>query len=168
MTFTFQLTPPTETRLDADHVEDQGPLEDSSDYFYLAMRACADLARTDAAFHIGGFGREDWGFDLSYDMSSFVESLPEQVEALQGREEFELDLYPQGVERTLTFCYLSDDTVEVTCFSRTSWVPDPDIETSSRTRLLALCQELQQALAGSLETIGSEVAALPPFNAWRP
>jgi hypothetical protein len=167
MTFTFHLTRPTETRLDADYLEDRGPLEDPSDYYYLAMRGCADLAQTDAAFRIGGFGTEDWGFDISYDMSSFVESLPELVEALHGRKEFELDLYPQGVERTLTFRFPGDDMVEVECDSRTSWVPNPSKETSSRTQLLALCQALQKDLAVFLEAIGSDVAPLPPFSMWR-
>ncbi|WP_042371018.1 hypothetical protein [Streptacidiphilus neutrinimicus] len=168
MTFTFHLTRPTQTRLDADYLEDQGPLEDPSDYDYLAMRACTDLAQTDTAFHIGGFGTQDWGFDISYDMSSFVESLPELVEALHGRKEFELDLYPQGVERTLTFRFPSPDTVEIDCASRTSWVPNPPTETTSRTQLLALCHALQQDLAASLAAIGSDVAQLPPFSTWQP
>jgi hypothetical protein len=168
MTFTFHLTRPTQTRLDPDYLEDRGPLEDLSDYHYLAMRGCADLAQTDAAFHIGGFGTQDWGFDISYDMSSFVESLPELVKALHGRKEFELDLYPEGVERTLTFRLRGDDTVEVDCASRTSWVPDPSTETAARAQLLALCRALQQDLAASLEAIGSDVAPLPPFSTWHP
>lgn len=46
MTFTFRLTGPTETRLDAEYLEDRGPSEDASDYCCLAMRGCADLAQT--------------------------------------------------------------------------------------------------------------------------
>ncbi|WP_037607287.1 hypothetical protein [Streptacidiphilus rugosus] len=118
-------------------------------------------------FRIGGFGAEDWEFDISYDMSSFVESLPELVEGLQTRRECEIDLYPPGIERTLTFRYPDQDTVEVECASRTSWAPRPSKEISSRTDLLALCRALQKDFAVSLEAVGSDVARLPPFDAWR-
>ena len=79
-----------------------------------------------------------------------------------------LDLYPEGVERTLTFRFPGDDTVEVDCASRTTWVPNPSTETSSCTQLLALCHALQEDLAASLQAIGSDVAPLPPFSTWQP
>jgi hypothetical protein len=99
-------------------------------------------------------------------MSAFVESLPELVEALHTRTELELDLSPQGVERTLVLRFPDRETVEVECRSRTSWVPDPATETTGRAELLALCRQLQADLAAALDAVGSEVARLPPFDGW--
>ncbi|TDU05341.1 hypothetical protein EDD99_3850 [Streptomyces sp. 846.5] len=65
------------------------------------MRGCADLASADASSLIGGFGRNDWEFDISYDLSALMESLPDLIAAVRHQQQFELDLYPQGVERTL-------------------------------------------------------------------
>ena len=38
-------------------------------FSFEVMYACGLLAGTDRAFRIGGFGQDDWGFDVGYDMS---------------------------------------------------------------------------------------------------
>ena len=128
MGFGFRLARPTSTRLSDEGLEERGHLEDGSSYDYLAMRGCADLADTDASFLIGGFGGEDWKFDISYDLSALMESLPELIAAVRLHQQFELDLYPQGVERMLTFRFPEGQTVEVDCHSRTAWTPNPATE----------------------------------------
>jgi hypothetical protein len=166
MGFRFRLTRPTGTRLSDERLEERGPLEDDSSYEYLAMRGCAELAATDASFLIGGFGRKDWEFDISYDLSALMESLPELIAAVRHQQRFELDLYPQGVERTLTFRFPEGETVEVDCRSRTAWTPNPVTEVCDRAELLAMCTGLASDFAASLHAIGSDVAELSPFCAW--
>ena len=80
------------------------------------MWACHVLSETDASFRIGGFGSDGWGFDIRYDMSAFVEELPCLIDALRSGRETEIDLYPQGVERTLTFSP-AGERVLITCVS---------------------------------------------------
>jgi hypothetical protein len=62
MSFCFKLDTPTPHASSGDHIGDLEPLEDAEDYEYLIIRGCADLARTDARFNIGGFGGCGLGF----------------------------------------------------------------------------------------------------------
>jgi len=166
MRFGFHLTRPTSAQMSNERLDGRGSLEDDFDYVYLAMRGCADLAGTDASFLIGGFGREDWEFDISYDLSALMESLPELTAAVRHQQQFDLDLYPQGVERTLTFRFPEGETAEVDCHSRTAWTPNPVTEVCDRAELLGMCMDLASDFAVSLRDIGSDVAELAPFRAW--
>ncbi|WP_431679369.1 hypothetical protein [Kitasatospora sp. KL5] len=165
MAFHFSLTRPTADRLPGEHLEEREPLEDVEDYAYLVVRGCADLAETDASFRIGGFGRDDWAFDVSYDASAFLESLQGLLHAVQQRSAFEIDLYPQGVERSLVFRF-QDDTVLVDCTSRTTWIPSPSTEVCPHRDLMSMCTALAQDFASSLHAVDSDVATLTPFSAW--
>ncbi|MEV6207406.1 hypothetical protein [Kitasatospora sp. NPDC051914] len=136
------------------------------DHVHLVMRGCTDLAETDASFRIGGFGRDDWAFDVSYDASAFLESLQDLLHTVQQRSAFEIDLYPQGVERSLVFRF-QDDTVLVGCTPRTTWVPSPTTEVCSHRELMSMCTALARDFASSLHAIGSEVSELAPFRDWR-
>jgi hypothetical protein len=141
------------------------PLEYLEDYWYLAVRACGVLAETDAGFRIGGFGTEDWAFDVGYDMSAFVEGLSGLIDALRAGNETEIDLYPQGVERTLTFSPVGDQ-VRIRCVSRTSWVPRPDVEECELDELLAMCVRLAHDFAAALPDVAPTIAGLAPFDRW--
>ena len=166
MPFRFSFSGPSRPSAERVRAMPLDPLEDLEDYEYLAMRACGVLAETDASFRIGGFGQDDWRFDLGYDMSAFMEELPHLVDALRSGDEVEIDLYPQGVERGLTFLPAGAD-VRVRCVSRTSWVPRPDIEIHSADALLTMCAHLATDFATALEATAPSLARLSPFNAWR-
>ncbi|MDA0184524.1 hypothetical protein OJ997_29750 [Solirubrobacter phytolaccae] len=58
---------------------------------------------------ISGFGRPRWGVDVGYDMSAFVERLPELLTGLSESRFAEIDLYPQGVECVLGFFPVGED-----------------------------------------------------------
>jgi hypothetical protein len=58
-------------------------------------------------------------------------------------------------------------TASVGCVSRTGWTPDPAVETLPHAELPAMCNRLAQDFAASLAAVGSPVAELAPFNAWR-
>lgn len=133
--FHFSFTGPSPEAVVRVRAVPRGHLEDEKDYCILALVACGVLDGTDAAFRIGGFGRDDWAFDVGYDMSAFVEALPHLINALRSGREVELDLYSQGVERTLTFSP-DGDRVPIRCVSRTSWVPQPEVEVCDASDLL--------------------------------
>jgi hypothetical protein len=139
------------------------PLEDLEDYEYLVKVACAVLGETDAAFRIGGFGRDDWSFDVGYDMSAFVEELPRLIDSLHSGRETEIDLYPQGVERTLTFSPVGEE-VRITCVSRTSWVPRPDTEVCPAEELMGMCVRLAHDFADAVAAVAPSVARLASFD----
>jgi hypothetical protein len=165
MTFRFSFTGPSPRGVRRARAVPMEPLEDLEDYWYLAMRACGVLAGTDACFHIGGFGWDNWAFDVSYDMSAFVEELPRLIEALRSGREAKLDLYPQGVDRTLTFSPAGDQ-VHISCVSRTSWVPQPDVEVCGLDELLGMYVRLAQGFGAALPAVAPSIARLPPFDGW--
>ncbi|MFJ8043921.1 hypothetical protein ACIRBX_25815 [Kitasatospora sp. NPDC096147] len=167
MAFGFSLIMPTVTRLSEEYLAEQGPLEEGAEYYgSLVMRGCLDLAETDAAFRIGGFGKDDWRFDVSYDMSAFVEGLQDLLEALEERAAFELDLYPPGVDRVLTFRF-AEDPVAVECLRQTAHGPERSVELLPYQRMVSLCTTLAGDFAAALHAVGSIVADEAPFAEWR-
>ena len=83
MPFRFSFAGPSPAAVQHVRAIPRDPLEDSEDYGYLSMWACNVLRKTDASFHIGCFGSDDWAFDIGYDMSAFVEELPCLIDALR-------------------------------------------------------------------------------------
>jgi hypothetical protein len=78
----------------------------------------------------------------------------------------EIDIYSQGVERTLRFLPVGD-MVEIECLSRTSWKPNPATEYSERADLLSMITPCMWAFSASLQVINSPLADLTPFPSWR-
>lgn len=141
-------------------------LEDSNDYQYLVIEGCASLSGTDCRFVIGGFGQDDWRYDIEYDMSSFLEGLPELLAALDSGRAVTMDLYPQGVERGLTFTPQGDG-VSVECTSRTSWTPDPRSEYHDLAELLRMTRKLAKDFSEAVSAAAPEIGRLEPFTSWK-
>ncbi|WP_211272879.1 hypothetical protein, partial [Kitasatospora setae] len=161
--FHVRLRPPTAPA----PPEALDPLDEPPyDHPALALIGCADLAATDAAAGAGGFGAR-WHFDVSYDLSAVLEELDQLLAAFRYRTPYALDLYPQGLERTLTFTFPTPDTVAVHCASRTDWVPSPATEHHPYDRLHAELTDLAREFTTALATAGSRTADHPPFPAWR-
>ncbi|MEV1329877.1 hypothetical protein AB0J20_09905 [Micromonospora costi] len=136
------------------------------DYESLVMEACALLSETDCRFFVGGFGQDDWRLDVAYDLSAVLEQLPSILVGLRAGTEAELDLYSQGVERTLTFTRIGQDVI-IRCRSQTSWVPNPDTEIMSSHDLESMFVRLANDFAASLELVDPDISSLPPFRDWR-
>lgn len=142
------------------------PADDLDTYEILVMYACDLLSRTDARFHLGGFGSEDWNLDIRYDFSIFMEQFPGLMHALASREEFQLDLYSQGVERVLIF-YPYDDSVRIRCISGTSsWTPDPEVEFIRLADLERMLANLAENFVEALRSIDERIAGMEPFSQW--
>jgi hypothetical protein len=132
----------------------------------LVMEACSVLEQTDCSFSIGGFGDDSWPFDVGYDMSTLYEQLPNLLAGVRGNLRTEVDLYSQGIERTLIF-QPADDEVLIDCHSRTDWKPDPERETLSRDEFESIFVTLAMDFAASMRLISNEAAERSPFPNWR-
>ncbi|MCZ7458965.1 hypothetical protein [Streptomyces sp. WMMC940] len=141
-------------------------LEPGDDYETLVMEACSALSEAGGSkFHIGGFGSDEWPLDVAYDLSAFMEQLPSLLAGVRDRREVEVDLYSQGIERTLTF-RSSGDLVMIYCESRTNWVPNPEREIIAQSELVAMLSKLAEDFAGGLKAINSELSEVVPFERW--
>ncbi|MFF6979568.1 hypothetical protein ACFZAV_17865 [Streptomyces sp. NPDC008343] len=163
MPFEFSLTCPSEDVVSAVASE---PLEDVDDYEYLVMQGCRILSEIGCRFHIAGFGSDDWGFDVSYDMSALIEQLPELLRGMASEGCGDVDFYSQGVERTVTFERVEASYV-LRCRSRTSWKPSPDVEYVESRTMERMLEELAFAFSTGLAAASSEISMLEPFRSWR-
>jgi hypothetical protein len=139
--------------------------EVEDDFDSLVMAACGMLADAGCRLHIEGFGSLEWPVDVAYDLSAFMEQLPDLIARIRLRSHAEIDMYSQGVERTLEFTH-AGDLVEIYCLSRTDWVPNPSIERMSRKSLEEMLSRMAVDFAISLVEIGSPIAQAHPFSNW--
>lgn len=141
-------------------------LEPGYDYETLVMEACGLLSDAGGGtFHMGGFGSDEWPLDVAYDLSAFMEQLPSLLAGVRDRREVEVDLYSQGIERTLTF-RPSGNLVMIHCDSRTSWVPNPEYENIAQGELVAMLSKVAEGFAKGLKVIDSELSEVAPFDRW--
>jgi hypothetical protein len=162
MAFRFSLSPPS---LESSLV----PLEElpnpDSEEFVLVMEACHLLSETDAKFHLSGFGCEEWHASVSYEMSAFLEEFSEAMHSLLAKEEFQIDLYPQGTECLLSFTPVLPD-VRVECASRTSWEPNPSTETVKYEALVYMMKALARDFVDALRAVDPRFLEFDLFRKW--
>ncbi|MCN0152508.1 hypothetical protein [Salinispora arenicola] len=139
---------------------------DPEDYPSLVMEACESLAEAGCRFRIGGFWQDDWGLDVGYDLSAVIEQLPDLLAALRAGEKAELDMYAQGVERSLFFDPRGN-VVVIRCFSRTSWMPIPGEVEQERFEVVAMLENLAQAFGKAIAIADPTIGKLRPFDRWR-
>ncbi|WP_439377568.1 hypothetical protein [Amycolatopsis lexingtonensis] len=148
------------------HVEFSEPELEIGEFESEVMGICAALADTSSRFDIGGFGTDDWDLDIRYDMSTFIEQLPDVYGAIAKYGSAELDLYSPGVERTLFFG-VNSEKVAVRCASRTDWRPCPEIEEISRDELLASFRALSRQFGIAASKLFPEVNFSRPLADWQ-
>lgn len=135
-------------------------------YETLVMEACSVLSDAGGStFHLGGFGSDEWPLDVTYDLSAFMEQIPSLLVGVRDRHEVEMDLYSQGIDRTLTF-RPSGDLVMIHCESRTNWVPNPERERIAQSELVAMLSKLAEDFARGLKAINSKISEVAPFERW--
>jgi len=141
----------------------EGPFD--LDYESIVMELCSRLAETDCVFRMAGFGQEEWPVDIRYDLSTLIEQLPELLSGLRSNGSVEVDLYGQGVERTLRFV-VAGDRVTAVCASRTGWIPNPDVEEIDRSELLAMIESVAFEFAKFMRMVWPQRAETAPFVDW--
>ncbi|MFF5265537.1 hypothetical protein ACFY4C_42245 [Actinomadura viridis] len=161
MTFSMVLTAPS---ADAEPDDDAEPSHD--DFDSVVMDACNVLSRTDARFEVRGFGPDPWPVDVSYDLSTALEQLPDVLAGIRATKRVTLDFYGQGMGRELVFTPQRDDT-EIVCVSRTSWEPDPATERMTSTELERMLVRLAMTFAESVSRVAPRFAVVAPLSRWR-
>ena len=141
------------------------PLEDAQDYEYLVMVGASLLEDAGYLFEMEGFGFA-WNLDVAYDMSAFIESLPSFLAKFRSEGEGEIDLYPQGVERLLTFS-CDDESVQIQFLSAADQTSNLGLETCDRVTLDLMFTDLAVDFARGLKGISSPIGDLSPFVEWR-
>lgn len=159
MKLRMSITPPTAP------LHPSPDYEIGDDYESVAMDFCSFLSQTDCHFKISGFGQDDWPVNISYDLSSVIEQLPEAITHLQQKSCAEIDLYGQGVERRISFIP-SYDLVEVRCTSGTKWTPAPEMETAPHGEVLGLLTGLSQEFKIAVQRGLPDLVARSPFATW--
>ena len=139
---------------------------DLDDFPTLIMVTCDLLGETDCRFRAGGFGHDEWAVDVSYDLSTLMEQLPDALSGLRAGEPSEIDLYGQGLERTL---YFSPDGVwvDIECRSRTSWTPAPAVVRQGKDALVEMLEKLARDFAEAVAIGVPELADEEVFALWR-
>jgi hypothetical protein len=136
------------------------------DYDTLVIEACSALSEAGGSrFHISGFGSDEWPLDVAYDLSAFMEQFASLLAGVRERRDVEVDLYSQGVERTLSFRPV-ENLVVIHCESRTDWVPNPEYESLVLSELVTMLSKLAEDFARGLKSINSELSRVAPFARW--
>lgn len=130
-----------------------------------AARSCEILSETDARFLMGGFGTPDWNLDVWYDLSTFLEQASDAMADLHRGIEFEIALYAQGTERTLTF-RPHENNVTIECVSQTQWQPIPPEEEIASDKLMSMLIQVADDVSQSLKEIDEDAELIEPFSSW--
>ena len=138
---------------------------DEDDVRSIVMDVC-DVLDWSAEFLIAGFGQARWPVDVRTDLAVFLEQLPDAVQALRARERAVIDLYEQGIERTLEFVP-QGDRCAVRCVSRTDWAPDPAVEEMEIKALEDMLLAVRTEFLNALGQLAPSLAAHPWIVEWR-
>ncbi|MEN8650054.1 hypothetical protein ABCR94_05265 [Streptomyces sp. 21So2-11] len=155
----MNITPPLE------RIKSTPDIDPSSDYDSLVMDLCELLSTSDCQFAVGGFGQDCWPVDVSYDLSTVIEQLPDVIDSLRGGGDAEIDFYGQGVERRVSFLPLGD-LIAIHCSSGTAWTPTPDSETATMEEVTLLLSGLAHDFKVALELAHPNLSGITPFAAW--
>ncbi|MEU5260409.1 hypothetical protein [Amycolatopsis sp. NPDC021455] len=128
----------------------------------MVMDLCVILAENECSFEICGFGQLRWPVDVKYDLSTFIEQLPEALRCIKDRVPVEVDLYGQGIERSLKF-ETKGEFVHISCESRTGWVPRPDVEKIGYLDLLSMLESVASEFTSSLRLVWPQLGGRARF-----
>ena len=140
--------------------------------------ACEKLEETGIAFfRMSGFGRGVWPVDVCLDLACVLEQLSEAIDAIrQENYPFDLELYEQGIEKTITFTKKDDDGfIEAKCRDffvsegypgNTSWKPDPDAILVEEGDILSQLLNLKSSFIQAVRTICPDLSTKELFTAW--
>ncbi len=149
-----------------DSIVSEAPaLPSSLEFESVVMDLCAVLAENECSFEVSGFGQLEWPVDVKYDLSTFVEQLPEALRGIRDRTSAEIDFYGQGLERRLIFEF-KGELVNISCESRTNWVPKPNVEEIGYQELLSMLESVASKFASSLRLVWPQLENKDPFCNW--
>lgn len=117
-------------------------------------------------FQVSGFGQERWPVDIRTDLSTILEQIPETMYSIStGNYPFELDFYEQGIERLLIFTKTAQ-LIEVSCYSRTFWSPNPQSIFLKEADILSQLCELKYSFVQAVKIVCPKLASSELFSIW--
>lgn len=118
-------------------------------------------------FRLSGFGQDNWPVDVGVDLSSILEQIPEVIHSIDGGYyPFQLDFYEQGIQRRLEF-EKDDNFIKITCYSGTSWIPNPRSVSLTEKDILSQFLKVKQSFVQAAVKIYPQLSESSLFNAWR-
>ncbi|WP_157522019.1 hypothetical protein [Mitsuaria sp. 7] len=143
----------------------RGYRDDEDDVRSMLMDVCGALDPR-SKFRVSGFGQERWPVDVSCDLGIFLEQLPYALRRLQTGQAAQIDLYEQGVERSIE--WVPDGTVCVaTCRSWTDWKPEPSVETVAMRDVIEMMSTALETFLSTMSQMASGLLAHPWIVEWR-
>ena len=103
--------------------------------------------------------------DVATDLPVLLEQLPDAIQRARRNEEFELDLYEQGVERRLIFSPVDGDYA-VACESMSGWIPSVGAERVDKRVLLQMLTSVRDGFVEATRTSLPNLAVDPWFRRW--
>ncbi|WP_398497949.1 hypothetical protein [Variovorax sp.] len=119
-----------------------------------------------AEFLIAGFGQDRWPVDLRTDLAVFLEQMPDALRAVRSGEEAEIDLYEQGIERTLEL-QPRGAGYAVRCVSRTDWQPVPEVDAFEGRAIETMLLGVRDAFLQALARLAPELRTHPWIVEWQ-
>jgi hypothetical protein len=118
-----------------------------------------------AEFVVSGFGQQRWPVDVGTDLPIFLEQLPEILQAVRSRSSTEIELYGQGIERTINLDPVGDSYV-ATCSSSGVWQPQPVVEQIQGERLEAMLNRVQENFLSFVRRASPALSKHEWLRAW--
>jgi hypothetical protein len=116
---------------------------------------------------VTGFGKNDWYWDIDYELCIFLEYLPELHRQLQyGAVDVTVEIWAQGNACAIRFVGSRSEQVSVTCVSFPDsgprFVAEPAIDICSLDDLIRMVEKLATDFVAAVDALGiqQEIAAL--------
>jgi hypothetical protein len=131
---------------------------ESDDIDTLIQEICQICEENDIVnFQVRGFGQDNWPVDVAVDLASILEQLPEVICSISEEHyPFYLDFYEQGIQRRINF-EKYDDFVKITCYSGTSWVPNPTSMLVTKEDMLSQFLNLKNSFIQAVKIINPKL-----------
>ena len=137
--------------------------------FALIITLCEMMGESDLfQFKVGGFGLDSWPVDVTLHLSTVIEQVTDVIDSIrEERYPVELDFYEQGMQRTLVFEKgNSDNLLRITCYSRTSWVPEPASILTNKDDILSQLVTLKSSFVRAVKKLFPGLSEIDFFTEW--
>jgi hypothetical protein len=131
----------------------------------ILMDVCQSVERR-GKFQISGFGQDVWPVNIGTDLAIFMEQLPIVIRSIASNLPAEIDLYEQGVERTISFSPTANNTYLASCTSHTNWQPNPEIEQVDRDSLQQMLLTVRNEFMRLIREIAPGLDQHPWVKSW--
>ncbi|MBB0246167.1 hypothetical protein FNQ90_19155 [Streptomyces alkaliphilus] len=146
MAFMLSLISPVEK------IEEFSSVGEEEEYESMVMVVCEALQEAGFGFHMEGFGLNPWPVDVSYDLSSVMEQLPDLLGSLRNGEVGGINFYGQGIEADLSFSE-DGDFFRIHCDPRVPLAITRQEERIEKGEFLSMAHELSEGFVEAARVV---------------